>query len=90
MKKIVFTIIIGIMILMNIDTVYADNATITFSTDKTYVGEEKNIEVMIDVESESVINGVTATIVYDSEMLEYISSSENVLPMQLLPFPCWA
>ena len=78
MKKIVFAIIIGIIMFVKIDTVYADNATITFSTDKKYVDVDKNLEVMIDVESESVINGVTANIYYDSEMLKYISSSEKV------------
>ena len=79
MKKIVgFLFVLCMIFLLSGEDVYAANATINLSTNKKSVDVNDVIEVCIDIESEIDIKYVKAAISYDTEMLEFVTSSQTI------------
>jgi len=78
MKRIIFIVSMCLLIIGFCEDCYAANATIKMSSNKKEVEVEEVIEVCIDIESEIDITEVRASIIYDTSMLELVTSSQTI------------
>ena len=79
MKKILsFLFVLCMVILLSKVDTYAANAQISMTTNKKSVDVNDVVEVCIEIESEIDIKSVKAALSYDSEMLEFVTSSQAI------------
>ena len=78
MKKIFFLVIMSFLIICNVQVIYAGNATVKMSVGKEASDVGEKIEVSMDIESDKVIKDISAMLIYDESMLEYVSSSHTI------------
>lgn len=80
-KGIVISLVMTIIfIISSIGVVNAATGSVSISATSNEIEKGKNVEIIISAESVDKVNGITATLGYDDQVLEYVSgevTSEN-------------
>lgn len=79
MKKVLFFItMLCTIYLLDIDNIYADNASLTVSSDEKTVNTQDIVNVSIDIEADNSIKKIKAVVTYDKTLLEFQEGDSEV------------
>lgn len=77
-KILLFITVLCIICLVNVGLVYADNASLSISSDEKTVTTEDIVTINIDIEADNSIKEVKAIVTYDSTLLEFQEGDSDI------------